>query len=96
MASTITSPVTVKPLVWVPHQGSPLLAVYVNPWLCLYSLYPDGDDWVLAHELYALDRSCEPEGYPAYTHHPTVEAAQAAAQQEWEGFIRAAIEPPLG
>lgn len=86
--------IKVKPLVWSTHQGSPWLAVYMDGHLLIYDLYPadNGTEWRLGHGLARLDRSFDPTSHPVYTLHLSLEAAKAAAQTEWEQFVRAAIE----
>lgn len=82
----MTSIVTVKPLVWEQIADTQDAKI----WQSSHALSLRG--WEI--DLYEEDPSYQLRfnGSAAISSHPTLKAAKAAAQLEWETFIRAAIQ----
>lgn len=88
--------VVVKPLVWTTYRDATFLVTYhtVDLGLGRYYQIMVGDKTPGDFGLWTETKDMEdpPYGTVSGTHHPTLEAAQAAAFEEWSAFILAAVE----
>ncbi len=89
--------ITVKPLIWTEWRSSVADPKSLSAWhanvgqgRCYHVSPPwrnDNGPWMLSTESMWME---DPEYVSTF--HPTLEAAQAAAQVEWSAFVREAIE----